>query len=96
MGLFCCAFMDFFLIYIYRPIYRHIGFLNHKIFVSVSALKILDRSGYSPDYQGDFTHEALRTDSLSLSGNSKYRGTFPDVYGNEVCEIHYYYSHLIH
>ena len=36
-----------FYIYIYRPIYRHIGFLNHKIFVSVSALKILYRSGSS-------------------------------------------------
>ena len=47
MCLFCCAFFDFFLIYIYRPIYRHIGFLNHKIFVSVSALKILYRSGSS-------------------------------------------------
>ena len=34
-----------FFFYIYRPIYRHIGFFNHKIFVSVSALKILYRSG---------------------------------------------------
>ena len=32
---------------IYRPIYRNIGFLNHQIFVSVSALKILYRSGSS-------------------------------------------------
>ena len=30
---------------IYRPIYRNIRFLNHQIFVSVTALKILYRSG---------------------------------------------------
>ena len=30
-------------------IYRHIGFVNHKIFVSVSALKILYRSGSTID-----------------------------------------------
>ena len=29
---------------LYRPIYGNIGFLNHQIFVSVSALKILYRS----------------------------------------------------
>ena len=30
---------------IYRPVYRNITFLNQQIFVSVSALKILYRSG---------------------------------------------------
>ena len=33
--------------YIYRLIYRNIGFLNHQIFVSVTALKIPYRSGSS-------------------------------------------------
>ena len=34
----------------YRPIYRNIRFLNHQIFVSVSALKILYRSGSSRNF----------------------------------------------
>ena len=33
--------------YIYRPIYRNIGFLNHQIFALVTALKIPYRSGSS-------------------------------------------------
>ena len=43
--MFCYKFLDLKKIYTYRPIYRNIGFLNHEILLSVSALKILYRSG---------------------------------------------------
>ena len=46
ISLFCYAFLIFLNIF-YIDRYRNIGFLNHQIFVSVSALKILYRSGSS-------------------------------------------------
>ena len=58
ISLFCYAFLDFFnILYIGR--YRNIGFLNHQIFVSVSALKILYRSGSNSHHIFSHSHLLL-------------------------------------